>query len=248
MKSPDGTYPVPKKFDIYFVLNKLVNGQDGEFSITALGKQQPDGWYWLHDGMTDGVGPFRSKQAAAKAGRISVNKNDKDDDEIDLSKATLFCSNASGVYIPQRFAQEVDRSCVTGVADKDYEVLEAGPDHEHYWDAWADVLDNAKIQDPKMGECYLYQEGDLWVVPVQKEEPPPILEPKIVLGHKFYPMTQNDWYGYAGAVEGTLICHLDNVDLLLDPNGQVHEHIHDEAFKPNGCKANVWTCENILEG
>jgi hypothetical protein len=87
------------------------------------------------------------------------------DDGPNLENAELFCDGASGIYIPQRFAQEVTRKFVTGVSEEDYAVLEAGPDHEHYWDAWADVTDNAQINHPELGECYLYQDGDLWVVP-----------------------------------------------------------------------------------
>lgn len=48
------------------------------------------------------------------------------DHEPDLADAILFCDGASGVYIPQRFAQEVKRDAVTHVSDKEWKVLETG--------------------------------------------------------------------------------------------------------------------------
>ena len=144
-------------------------------------------------------------------------------DNVDLSNATLLVDSASGVYVPQRFAEVIKRDCVTGVSDEDYKVLEAGPEHEHYWDAWADVLDNAAVNCPKLGKCYLYQDGDLWIVP---ESP----EPKIILGHKFVPMSEDDWEGFAGAEEGTLICWApdEQTCLLLAPDGSIHETVFDD--------------------
>lgn len=90
------------------------------------------------------------------------------DDGPNLEKAELFAGDARGIYIPKFFADNILRKLVTGVSDEDYSILEAGPDHEYYWDAWADVLDNAKVNHPTLGECYLYQEGDLWIVPVER--------------------------------------------------------------------------------
>jgi hypothetical protein len=142
-----------------------------------------------------------------------------DDDGPDLSKATLFADSARGVYIPQCFATDVRRELVTGVSDEDYKVLEAGPDHEHYWEAWQDVLDNATIQDPKLGECYLHHDMDLWIVPVEKE-PPPLT--KTVLGYTFKTMTRMDWDSFAGAEEGSLICHdCKDATLILHPDGTI---------------------------
>jgi len=78
----------------------------------------------------------------------------------------LFDSNR-GVYIPQNFAEEMKRECVAGVDDETWKTLEAGPDHEWYWDAWMDVTDNAEITEPSTGmKYYLYQDGDVWLVPI----------------------------------------------------------------------------------
>lgn len=82
----------------------------------------------------------------------------------------LLFSDSSGIYIPQRFANEMIRASVTGVTEEDYAILEAGPDHEQYWDAWYDVCDSARITDPDTGTVYgLQQDGDCWMVDVRAE-------------------------------------------------------------------------------
>ena len=50
-----------------------------------------------------------------------------------------------------------------------------------------------------------------------------------VLGHDFAPMTELDWYGFAGAPEGTLIAHTaEGTPLLYDPaTGVVSEMLED---------------------
>ena len=59
---------LPLFVQTYFVLNGLFNGEDGVFACTTgVGKQQPDGWYWLMEGMDDGKDPFESREAAQKA-------------------------------------------------------------------------------------------------------------------------------------------------------------------------------------
>lgn len=44
---------------------------------------------------------------------------------------------------------------------------------------------------------------------------------KKALGHKFNPMSEGDWDAFAGADEGTLICYLDEITLLLTPEGSI---------------------------
>lgn len=87
------------------------------------------------------------------------------DDGPDLRKAELFADANRGVYIPQHFAQAVTRELVTGVSDEDYATLTRGPDDEWYWETWERVLDHARLAHPTLGECYLHQDGDLWIVP-----------------------------------------------------------------------------------
>jgi hypothetical protein len=93
-----------------------------------------------------------------------------EDDETDLSRAELFADGSRGVYIPQHFAESVKREYVDGVSAEDWETLEAGPDADWYWDTWDRVTNNATINHPTLGKCYLWQEGDLWIVPFAQEE------------------------------------------------------------------------------
>lgn len=77
----------------------------------------------------------------------------------------LFLSDTRGVYIPRDFAQCVHREQVIGVSPEDWEVLEAGPDHEWYWETWQSVCDNAVITSKESGTVYtLDQNGDLWII------------------------------------------------------------------------------------
>jgi len=152
-----------------------------------------------------------------------------DIDDPDLTDATLLCDSALGVYIPQRFAQEINRSFVSGVADKDWLVLEAGPSNEYYWDAWADALDNAKVTDPKLGKCYLHQDGDLWMVPVEKVKKKEG-ETLTILGIKFRKMEVRDYDGFAGADEGSYIAESDKAVLIYSPTAQsISEIGYDET-------------------
>ena len=79
----------------------------------------------------------------------------------------LWLSDARGIYIPRDFARSfADRAkSVRGVSDTDWAILEAGPDHESYWDTWNDVCDWAQITDHNGHEFTVYQDGDCWLVP-----------------------------------------------------------------------------------
>jgi hypothetical protein len=59
--------------------------------------------------------------------------------------------------------QEFILSQWSGIDADDVAILETGPDHEQYWDAWQDVLDNATWTDGK-NTWTLYQDGDLFAV------------------------------------------------------------------------------------
>jgi len=83
----------------------------------------------------------------------------------------LWLNDARGVYIPRDFATSfADRAkAVAGVSDEDWNILEAGPDNESYWDVWTEVLDRAIVTDDKGVKFTLWQESDLWLVPVGME-------------------------------------------------------------------------------
>ena len=79
--------------------------------------------------------------------------------------AILYASDRHGIYIPQYFAESVNRGNLSGVSDEDMAILLAGPDQEYYWDAWCDVCDHATLTDSNGVTYCLYQDGDLWLVP-----------------------------------------------------------------------------------
>ena len=79
----------------------------------------------------------------------------------------LWLSDSRGIYIPRDFAKSfTDRSkSVTKVSDENWAILDAGPDHEFYWEAWQEVCDHAVITDDKGVEYFVNQDGDCWLIP-----------------------------------------------------------------------------------
>lgn len=85
----------------------------------------------------------------------------------------LLIDSHHGRYIPQIFAQQF-RSYATSassaeITDEDWNILLAGPYHEHYWDVWSDVLDNCIIKWDTGKEFSLVQNEDVWAIPVPSE-------------------------------------------------------------------------------
>jgi hypothetical protein len=76
----------------------------------------------------------------------------------------LMLDSARGRYIPRDFAEIVDRKSVSNVLNIHWAILKAGPDHEHYWDIWQDVEQNAVVTIDDV-RYRLHQDGDLWLVP-----------------------------------------------------------------------------------
>jgi hypothetical protein len=72
----------------------------------------------------------------------------------------LLVNDSYGIYIPSEFAKRYGQF-LTQEQRNDL----SDPDNEFYWDTWDDVLLSVKITiDGK--EFSLYQEGDLWAIPV----------------------------------------------------------------------------------
>jgi hypothetical protein len=78
----------------------------------------------------------------------------------------LWLEDSRGNYIPQAFAQSfADRDKdVSGVDAEQWAILEAGPEHEHYWSTWDDVMDSARIKIDEVEYC-VWQDGDVWLIP-----------------------------------------------------------------------------------
>jgi len=82
---------------------------------------------------------------------------------------TLILNDARGIYIPRDFTNAVARERVTGISDEDWAILEAGPDHEDYWDAWQTVEQDARITDDHGNVYLIWNDSDCWLVPVGME-------------------------------------------------------------------------------
>lgn len=84
--------------------------------------------------------------------------------------AFLYLDSSRGIYIPQAFFSGTKPECIVWGCDEEQKawVLEScdSIESEYYWEAWAWVLDNLKVQHPETGlQSTLYQDGDLWLVP-----------------------------------------------------------------------------------
>ena len=70
-----------------------------------------------------------------------------------------------GVFVPQWFAQTVNRALLSGVTteDLDYLAKEGSIEDDGFWDIWDSVLNNARITHN--GKIYhLHQDGDLFAI------------------------------------------------------------------------------------
>lgn len=83
-----------------------------------------------------------------------------------MPEEILYADSARGIYIPQHFAESVDRSKLSGVSKGDLNTLLGEPDQDYYWDTWASVCDDAILTDSNGQQWTLYQDGDLWLVPL----------------------------------------------------------------------------------
>ena len=72
----------------------------------------------------------------------------------------LLITDAQGIYLPQVFANAYgDHPDLVGANANDLQTISAGPDHEHYWEAWNSILDNATLHGKS-----LHQDGHLWLI------------------------------------------------------------------------------------
>ena len=81
--------------------------------------------------------------------------------------ACLF-DGASGIYIPQRFAEEFgDAEGWSGFTAEDVATLAKGPNDESvqdaYWETWCEVIDCARYTDSAGNVYSLYQDGDVFI-------------------------------------------------------------------------------------
>lgn len=81
----------------------------------------------------------------------------------DAGYIELLLDGARGVYIPRDAARELNWVPNTA-SPQDLKILESGPDHEWYWEAWETVLDNGKLMSSNGSYWTLYQDGDLFAI------------------------------------------------------------------------------------
>ena len=79
----------------------------------------------------------------------------------------MFCiiDSNRGIYIPQQFAKNWGSSCISGVSLRELEILINGPENPDYFDVWDDILLSVHFMFDGV-ECTLYEDNDLWAVPV----------------------------------------------------------------------------------
>lgn len=88
-------------------------------------------------------------------------------DSLMTSAINLLVSDSAGVYVPQVFCEKFDLARWSGIRDEDIATIEAGPEHEWYWEAWNDILNSATYTED--GHTYmLWQDGDLWAISVEQ--------------------------------------------------------------------------------
>ena len=72
-------------------------------------------------------------------------------------------SSGYGIYIPQMFFEQEDFE-KWGLAKEEFQEL-ADPEHEHYWEAWEELLHNAEYIDKNGVRWFLEHDEDLWATP-----------------------------------------------------------------------------------
>lgn len=85
-------------------------------------------------------------------------------------KSILFADSCRGIRIPQYFSAVIDRTCVSGIDAYQWRILEYGPHSDnYYWDVWDEVERDAVVTDENGQQYNLYHDGDLWLVPLERE-------------------------------------------------------------------------------
>lgn len=93
-------------------------------------------------------------------------------EEIADGVMELQVTSAAGIYIPKQFIESREEWQLEQIkaqtSDGTIELLK-DPEHEHYWDAWDEVLQVVFIT-PDGVKFWLHQDGDLWAVNMTKLE------------------------------------------------------------------------------
>ncbi len=79
-----------------------------------------------------------------------------------LPAIAMLLDDHRGIYIPRDFVQDFDLTRWKGIDQDDIDVC-LDPEHEYYWDAWQDILDNATFTENGF-TWVLYQDGAVWAL------------------------------------------------------------------------------------
>jgi hypothetical protein len=84
----------------------------------------------------------------------------------------LLLSDSHGRYIPQLWAESLsEEDCEDfSISWEDVQLCQSGPDEEHYWEAWQNILDSAEWEEGRI-MWRLIQNGDLFAVRADAEIP-----------------------------------------------------------------------------
>lgn len=81
----------------------------------------------------------------------------------------LLVDGAAGAYVPQEFINGFSSAGWLFIDNEDKRILEAGPEHELYWEAWEEACNNARFTDKDGRTWMLHHDQDLWAVPCEDE-------------------------------------------------------------------------------
>ena len=76
----------------------------------------------------------------------------------------LLIDGNRGIYVPKQFAAMYPHLIEHCCEDDTLGILEQGPDAEHYWEAWDEVLTRVTFCEDGI-TYYLSQDGDLFAIP-----------------------------------------------------------------------------------
>lgn len=81
-----------------------------------------------------------------------------------------FVDSHHGIYSGQIFAQSLDFSQVEGISQDDWDILLAGPDHEHYVEVWADELQNVIVKDSNGKRFLVWENEGIFLYPEEIQD------------------------------------------------------------------------------
>jgi hypothetical protein len=85
------------------------------------------------------------------------------------TNSSLLILDAHGIYIPKLFVENYAAKYLINKEELLEDLAELGnPENENYWNAWENVIDEAILKDDEGRICNLWQDGDLWAIPIDE--------------------------------------------------------------------------------